>query len=193
VRHERLMMDRDLFQPVKLGRYEWTNRIVMAPLTLSRANANGVPRSPLMAIYYGQRASAGLIISEGTNISAQGRGYAFTPGIYNEAQIEGWQPITEEVHTKGGRIYAQLWHVGRISHPALQEKGDLPVAPSAILPDTQAFLETGFAPCVTPRALESDEISGIIAQYRDAPRCALAAGFDGVEIHAANGYLIEQF
>jgi N-ethylmaleimide reductase len=146
-----------------------------------------------MATYYEQRASAGLIIAEGTNISPQGRGYAFTPGIYNQAQIEGWQPVTEGVHAKGGRIFVQLWHVGRISHPSLQPDGALPVAPSAIRPDIKAFTEAGFQPCVTPRPLQTDEMPDIIAQYRHAARCALAAGFDGVEIHAANGYLIEQF
>ena len=121
----------DLFQPVRLGRYELTNRIVMAPLTRSRAGSDGVPRPFLMATYYEQRASAGLIVAEGTNISPQARGYAFTPGIYNQAQIEGWQPVTEGVHAKGGRIFVQLWHVGRISHPSLQPDGALPVAPSA--------------------------------------------------------------
>ena len=152
-----------------------------------------MPRSSLMAVYYQQRASAGLIIAEGTNISPQGRGYAFTPGIYNQAQIEGWQSVTEAVHAKGGRIFVQLWHVGRISHPSLQPGGATPVAPSSIRPDIKAFTEEGFLPCVTPRALETAEIPDLIEQYRHAARCALAAGFDGVEIHAANGYLIEQF
>lgn len=184
---------RDLFQAVRFGRYELTNRIVMAPLTRSRAGSDGVPHPFLMATYYEQRATAGLIIAEGTNISPQGRGYAFTPGIYNQAQIEGWEPVTEGVHAKGGRIFVQLWHVGRISHPSLQPDGALPVAPSAIRPDIKAFTEAGFQPCVTPRPLQTDEMSDIIAQYRHAARCALAAGFDGVEIHAANGYLIEQF
>lgn len=183
----------DLFQSVRLGRYELTNRIVMAPLTRSRAGSDGVPHPFLMATYYEQRASAGLIVAEGTNISPQARGYAFTPGIYSQAQIEGWQPVTEGVHAKGGRIFVQLWHVGRISHPSLQPDGALPVAPSAIRPDIKAFTEAGFQPCVTPRPLQTDEMPDVIAQYRHATRCALAAGFDGVEIHAANGYLIEQF
>jgi len=183
----------DLFRPVRLGRCQLANRIVMAPLTRSRSGSDGVPRSSLMATYYQQRASAGLIIAEGTNISPQGRGYAFTPGIYNQAQIDGWRPVTEAVHAKDGRIFVQLWHVGRISHPSLQPGGALPVAPSAIRPNVDAFTEQGFQPCVTPRPLETAEIPGVVEQYRHAARCALAAGFDGVEIHAANGYLIEQF
>lgn len=183
----------DLFHPVRLGRYELTNRIVMAPLTRSRATSNGVPRSQLMTIYYEQRATAGLIIAEGTNVSPQGRGYAFTPAIYNHAQVDAWQTVTEGVHQKGGRIFVQLWHVGRISHPLLQPDGALPVSASAVRPDVHAFTEDGFLPCVAPRPLTTEEIPGIIEQYRHAARCALAAGFDGVEIHAANGYLIEQF
>ncbi len=182
----------DLFRPVRLGPYQLTNRIVMAPLTRSRAGEDGIPR-PLMAEYYAQRASAGLIIAEGTNISPQGRGYAFTPGIYNEMQVEGWRQVTEAVHAGGGRIFPQLWHVGRISHPSLQPGGDLPLAPSAICPKATSYTAAGFTPCVAPRALATAEISEIIAQYRRAARNALAAGFDGVEIHAANGYLIEQF
>ena len=182
----------DLFQPVRLGPYQLANRIVMAPLTRSRAGDDGVPR-PLMAEYYAQRASAGLIIAEGTNISPQGRGYAFTPGIYNDAQVEGWRRVTEAVHARGGRIFPQLWHVGRVSHPSLQPGGALPVAPSAIRPQATSYTSAGFTPCVTPRALAIAEIAEIIEQYRRAARNALAAGFDGVEIHAANGYLIEQF
>jgi len=182
----------DLFQPVSLGPYRLANRIVMAPLTRSRASEDGVPIS-LMAEYYAQRASAGLIIAEGTNISPQGRGYAFTPGIYNDAQAVGWRQVIEAVHVRGGRIFPQLWHVGRVSHPALQPGGTLPVAPSAIRPDSKSFTKTGFQACVTPRALATAEIPEIVEQYRHAARNALAAGFDGVEIHAANGYLIEQF
>jgi N-ethylmaleimide reductase len=182
----------DLFQPVRLGPYQLANRIVMAPLTRSRASADGVPSS-LTAEYYAQRASAGLIIAEGTNISPEARGYAFTPGIYSTRQVEGWRAVTQAIHGKGGRVFLQLWHVGRISHPSLQPSGALPVAPSAICPSGMAYTETGFQPFVRPRALETEEISGIIEQYRRAARNALAAGFDGVEIHAANGYLIEQF
>jgi N-ethylmaleimide reductase len=182
----------DLFDAVRLGDYRLTNRIVMAPLTRSRANADGTA-TPLMAKYYGQRASAGLIIAEGTNISPQGRGYAFTPGIYNAAQVQAWQSVTNTIHGKGGRVFVQLWHVGRISHPSLQPNGALPVAPSAICPKATSFTETGFQPCGVPRALDAGEIPGIVSQYARAASNALAAGFDGVEIHAANGYLIEQF
>jgi N-ethylmaleimide reductase len=182
----------DLFQPMRLGPYQLTNRIVMAPLTRSRASNDGVPQ-PLMADYYAQRASAGLIIAEGTNVSPQGRGYAFTPGIYNHAQIDGWRQVTEAVHARGGRIFPQLWHVGRVSHPSLQAGGALPVAPSAIRPEATSYTGAGFEPCVTPRALAAAEIPEIVEQYGQAARNALTAGFDGVEIHAANGYLIEQF
>jgi N-ethylmaleimide reductase len=182
----------DLFQPVRLGPYQLANRIVMAPLTRSRAGEDGVPR-PLMAEYYAQRASAGLIIAEGTNISPQGRGYALTPGLYDDTQVKGWRQVTEAVHARSGRIFPQLWHVGRVSHPSLQPGGGPPVAPSAIRPEATSYTLAGFQPCVTPRALETAEIPKIVEQYRDATRNALAAGFDGVEIHAANGYLIEQF
>jgi N-ethylmaleimide reductase len=146
-----------------------------------------------MVEYYRQRASAGLIITEGANISPQGRGYAFTPGLYDAAQIEGWRRVTEAVHACGGRIFPQLWHVGRVSHPSLQPGGSLPVAPSAIRPEATSYTKDGFQPCVAPRALALGEIAEIVEQYRQAARNALAAGFDGVEIHAANGYLIEQF
>lgn len=182
----------DLFDPVRLGRCSLLNRIVMAPLTRSRARSDGTPTS-LMAEYYAQRASAGLIVAEGTNISAQGRGYAFTPGIYNSAQVEGWKFVTEAIHAKGGHVFLQLWHVGRISHPSLQPGGALPVAPSPICPKASSFTQAGFQACVTPRELDTAEIPEIVEDYRRAARNALAAGFDGVEIHAANGYLIEQF
>jgi N-ethylmaleimide reductase len=184
--------DVDLFQSVRLGPYHLANRIVMAPLTRSRAGENGVP-NPLMAEYYQQRATSGLIIAEGTNISPQGRGYALTPGLYNEAQVAGWRQITDAVHARGGRIFPQLWHVGRVSHPSLQPAGALPVAPSAIRPEATSYTVMGFQPCVTPRALDAADIPEIVEQYRRAARNALAAGFDGVEIHAANGYLIDQF
>jgi len=182
----------DLFQPVQFGPYKLSNRIVMAPLTRSRAQKGDIP-SLLAPEYYRQRATAGLIITEATQISPQGKGYAFTPGIYNSAQVDGWKSVTEAIHKEGGRIFLQLWHVGRISHPALQPNGELPVAPSAIKPVGYAFTEEGFVPFVTPRALETNEIPGIIEQYRVASQYALDAGFDGVEIHAANGYLIDQF
>lgn len=191
-RMEKAQARSDLFQPVRLGPYQLANRIVMAPLTRSRAGEDGVPR-PLMAEYYAQRASAGLIITEGANISPQGRGYALTPGIYDAAQVEGWRQVIEAVHARGGRIFPQLWHVGRVSHPSVQPGGALPVAPSAIRPEATSYTEAGFQPCVTPRALATAEIPEIVEQYRHATRNALAAGFDGVEIHAANGYLIEQF
>lgn len=186
------IIDTDLFNPVQLGSIALSNRIVMAPLTRSRAGKNDAP-TQLNAEYYAQRASAGLIISEATQISQQGKGYAFTPGMYSDEQITGWKLVTKAVHAKNGHIFAQLWHVGRISHPDLQPNSQLPVAPSAIKPEGMAFTETGFKPFVTPRALELDEIPGIIEQYIHAAKTAKAAGFDGVEIHAANGYLLDQF
>ncbi len=182
----------DLFKPVELGPLHLHNRIVMAPLTRSRAAKGDVPGT-MNAEYYAQRATAGLIISEATQISQQGKGYAFTPGIYSPEQVEGWKLVTRAVHDKGGFIFAQLWHVGRISHPDLQENGALPVAPSAIKPKGQAFTETGFKDHVTPRALETSELPGIVQQYVHAAQCAKEAGFDGIEIHAANGYLLDQF
>ena len=182
----------DLFDPVDLGPLRLANRIVMAPLTRSRAGDGGVP-GPMNAEYYAQRASAGLIVSEATNISAEGRGYALTPGIYDDAQVDGWRGVTEAVHAAGGRIVCQLWHVGRISHPSLQPGGALPVAPSAVRPEGQAFTDKGFQPFVTPRALDIEEIPRIVEDYRHATDCARRAGFDAVEIHAANGYLIDQF
>jgi len=182
----------DLFSPVALGKLTLSNRVVMAPLTRSRAGAGDVP-GPLNAQYYAQRASAGLIISEASQISQQGKGYAYTPGIYTEEQIAGWKLVTEAVHQAGGHIFVQLWHVGRISHPDLQRDGQLPVSASALKPEGMAFTESGFKPHVTPRALETSEIAGVVHDYRHAAVCAQRAGFDGVEIHAANGYLLEQF
>ncbi len=182
----------DLFQPYQLGSLTLANRIVMAPLTRSRAGVGDVP-TPLMATYYTQRASAGLIITEASQISPQGKGYIQTPGIYSPAQIGGWKQVTEAVHAQGGKIVIQLWHVGRISHPELQEGGARPVAPSAVLPVGQVFTGRGMVDMVTPRALELNEIPGIIADYRQAAINAREAGFDGVEIHAANGYLLDQF
>ena len=182
----------DLFSPARLGAITLPNRILMAPLTRSRTGHAGVP-GPMNATYYAQRATAGAIIAEATQISPQGQGYAYTPGIYNESQIAGWKLVTDAVHRAGGRIILQLWHVGRISHPSLQPLGGLPVAPSAIRPEGKAFTETGFQPFVTPRALETDEIAGIVEDYRLAAASADKAGFDGVEIHGANGYLIDQF
>ncbi len=181
-----------LFRPYELGPLTLPNRIVMAPLTRSRADDDGVPGT-LQATYYGQRAAAGLIISEATNISAQGKGYIKTPGIWTDAQVEGWKLTTKSVHEKGSHIFLQLWHVGRISHPDLQPAGALPVAPSAVPANGRAYTPSGFKPLVTPRALELDEIPGIVKDYAHAAACAKKAGFDGVEIHAANGYLLQQF
>ncbi|HEX4172993.1 MAG TPA: alkene reductase [Acetobacteraceae bacterium] len=181
-----------LFDPVRLGSLILANRIVMAPLTRSRASSGGVP-SPHAPDYYAQRASAGLLIAEATNISPQGRGYAWTPGIYSDTQVAAWSKVTTAVHGHGGRIFDQLWHVGRISHPDLQPGHALPVAPSAIAAQGETYTEEGLRPFVVPRALETDEIPGIIGQYRHAAQCARQAGFDGVEIHAANGYLLDQF
>jgi N-ethylmaleimide reductase len=182
----------DLFEPIALGPYRLANRIVMAPLTRARADADGVP-GPLMAEYYAQRASAGLIIAEATVVSPQGRGYAFTPGLYSAAHVAGWRRVTDAVHARGGRIFDQIWHVGRISHPKLQPGGAPPVAPSAVAAKSTAFTDAGFEPCGMPRALRTAEIPAIVAEFAAAARRALDAGFDGVEIHAANGYLIEQF
>jgi len=180
----------DLFSPIKIGHLALPSRIVMAPMTRNRA-PNSIP-TDLMAEYYRQRASAALIISEGAQVSEQGIGYPATPGIHTPEQVQGWQRITGAVHAMGGHIFCQLWHCGRISHPDYHA-GALPVAPSAIRPAGQAFTYDGMKDFVTPRALDLDEIPGIIEQYRHATNCAIQAGFDGVEIHAANGYLIDQF
>jgi len=176
--------------PIKIGLYNLPNRIVMAPLTRMRAPQN-IPND-LMAIYYGQRTSAGLIIAEASPISSQGVGYPATPCIYNELHVSGWKKITETVHAQNGHIFLQLWHVGRISHPDFHQ-GALPVAPSAIASKGKALTPTGMQMFVTPRALETDEIQGIVEDYRKAAKNALEAGFDGVEIHSANGYLLDQF
>ena len=180
-----------VLQPVTIGDLQLKNRIVMAPLTRSRSDDEGVPPD-FAADYYGQRADAGLIITEATNISAQARGYAMTPGIWSDAQVAAWRPIVEAVHRRGGLIFLQLWHTGRISHPDLHG-GTLPVAPSAIAAEGQAFTNDGLKDFVTPRALETDEIPGIVEDYRHAAEQAKVAGFDGVEVHAANNYLLEQF
>jgi 2,4-dienoyl-CoA reductase-like NADH-dependent reductase (Old Yellow Enzyme family) len=180
-----------LFQPVKLGDLELPNRLVMAPLTRSRAGEARIPNE-LMREYYVQRASAGLILTEATSISPQGVGYADTPGIWSEAQVEGWKPVTEGVHEAGGRIFLQLWHVGRISDPTFLND-ELPVAPSAIAATGNVSLLRPPRPFVTPRALERTEIPGVIESYRRAAENARRAGFDGVEIHGANGYLLDQF
>lgn len=181
-----------LMVPIELGDVTLKNRVVMAPLTRNRAGPGNVPQD-LNVQYYRQRAGAGLIISEATQISPQGIGYPHTPGIHNDDQVAGWRKVTAAVHAEGGKIFLQLWHVGRISHPSLQPDGALPVAPSAIRPEGEAFTYSGLAPFLTPRALEAREIVGIVGQYRRAAQKARQAGFDGVEIHAANGYLLDQF
>ena len=181
----------DLFTPFDLGDLTLPNRIVMAPMTRNRAPDN-VP-TELMAEYYRQRATAGLIISEGAAISPQAIGYPGVPGIYSEAQVAGWKRVTDAVHDAGGRMFIQLWHVGRISHPDLQPDGAPPVAPSALRPAGEAMTFEGPKPFVTPRAFEIGEIPQIVDQYRQAAVNAKQAGFDGVEIHAANGYLLDQF
>lgn len=182
----------DLFERTRMGAIELSNRIVMAPVTRSRYAEDGIPNE-LHATYYAQRASAGLIIAEATNISPQGRGYAATPGIWNEEQTAGWKKVTDAVHAEGGKIVLQLWHVGRFSSVALQPDGQAPVAPSAIKAEGSTYTTEGFVPVSMPRALETDEIPGIIEQYRVAARNAKRAGFDGVEVHSANSYLLDQF
>ncbi|KAF0844434.1 N-ethylmaleimide reductase [Methylovorus glucosotrophus] len=182
----------DLFSPVSLGSIQLKNRMVMAPLTRNRAGTGNVP-TDLNALYYQQRASAGLIITEATPISAMAHGYPATPGIHTPAQVEGWKKVVQAVHAQSGKIVLQLWHVGRISHPSLLPDNALPVAPSAIKPAGQAFTYQGLQDFVTPRALELAELPGIVADYAAATKHALEAGFDGVEVHAANGYLLDQF
>jgi N-ethylmaleimide reductase len=190
---------KNLFEPCQAGALQLASRIVMAPLTRNRA-PNALPNA-LMAEYYAQRANpatgAGLIITEATAISHQGQGYSDVPGIWSTAQVNAWQPITQGVHAKGGKIVMQLWHVGRISHTSLQPGGQAPVAPSAIVAKSKTVLiENGvpsFVATSVPRALLLEEIPGIVADYRKAARNAIEAGFDGIEVHAANGYLIDQF
>ncbi|TPM26885.1 alkene reductase [Mesorhizobium sp. B2-3-5] len=181
-----------LFEPLRLGAIHAPNRIVMAPLTRTRANAGDAVHA-LQAEYYAQRASAGLIVSEATQISPQGKGYAGAPGIHSQAQIDGWRGVTQAVHAAGGRMVLQLWHVGRVSHPSLQPAGALPVAPSAIGFEGYAHTYDGPQDFVVPRALETHEIPGIVDDYARAARNAKVAGFDGVEIHSANAYLLDQF
>jgi len=185
-------MHADLFMPYQLGPYKLPNRFVMAPMTRNRAGEGNAPQA-MNATYYRQRSSAGLIITEGAQISPGAVGYPATPGIHSAAQIAGWQQVTGAVHERGGRVFLQLWHCGRVSHPSLLPNGALPVAPSAIQPEGNAFTYQGLMPFVMPRALEAAELPGIVAEYRQAAQNALAAGFDGVEIHAANGYLLDQF
>ncbi|NIA52732.1 alkene reductase [Massilia sp. TW-1] len=181
-----------LFDPIKVGGLELPNRIIMAPLTRSRAVGAGRVPNALMAEYYVQRASAGLILSEATSVTPMGVGYADTPGIWSDEQVAGWKHVTDAVHAAGGRIFLQLWHVGRISDPLFLD-GDLPVAPSALQPKGHVSLVRPAKPYVTPRALALEEIPGIVAAFRKGAENAKKAGFDGVEIHGANGYLLDQF
>lgn len=182
----------DLFSPARFGAIELKNRVVMSSLTRNRAGDGNVP-TDLVAQYYAQRASAGLILTEASPISLEAHGYPRTPGIHSAEQIAGWKKVTDAVHAAGGKIVIQLWHVGRISHPDLQPGGALPVAPSAIRAAGQTFTGQGMKDFVTPRALETAEIPGLVETYVQAARNAMEAGFDGVEIHAGNGYLLDQF
>ncbi len=187
-------MEEKLFTPLQAGALHLKNRVVMAPLTRNRAIPGGgdVP-APLAVDYYRQRAADGLIITEGTQVSPTGQGYIWTPGIYSAAQIDGWRPVTEAVHAAGGTIVAQIWHVGRVSHVSLQPDGVAPVGPSALRAETRTFDGTSFTPVSEPRALDLAEIPQVVADFAQAARNAREAGFDGVEIHGANGYLIDQF
>lgn len=188
---------RSLFEPLALGDIELANRVVMAPLTRCRSAMPDNTQTPLHALYYAQRASAGLIVSEATQISQEGQGYAHTPGIHSEAQVQAWRLVTDAVHNAGGRIFCQLWHVGAVSHPIFHD-GALPVSSSAYKPDGHAYLadlngEDSKPEFPESRALQLDEIPRLLDDYRHAARCAIQAGFDGVELHAANGYLLDQF
>ena len=180
-----------LFDPIQIGDIALANRIAMAPLTRNRATGS-VP-TPMMAEYYGQRATAGLIIAEASQISPMAQGYLDTPGIYSPEQIAAWRPVTDAVHAAGGRIVIQLWHVGRISHSSLLPEGAAPVSSTNQIANTQTYTRDGFVPVSAPRALRDDELPGLVDDYRHAARCAIDAGFDGVEVHAANTYLLEQF
>ncbi len=182
----------NLFTEYKLGPTDFKNRIVMAPMTRCRAAAGNVP-TPLMATYYEQRTSAGLILTEATQVTPEGQGYISTPGIHSKEQVEGWKLVTHAVHKAGSKIFLQLWHVGRISHPLYQPKGALPVSASAIAPKGQVYTPEGMKPYETARALELSEIPTVVQQYKQGAQNAKDAGFDGVEIHGANGYLIDQF
>lgn len=185
-------MNSRLLAPVRLGALELPNRVVMAPLTRCRADNPDFAPTESMARYYAQRASAGLIVSEGTIVSAQARGYPFTPGIWSEAQVVGWRRVTDAVHEAGGRIVCQLWHCGRLSLPEFHD-GELPVAPSAVNPEWKMFTSQGMKATVAPHALSREEIAAVVADFGRAARNAVLAGFDGVEIHSSNGYLFHQF
>ncbi|MCX6074096.1 MAG: alkene reductase [Campylobacterales bacterium] len=181
----------DLFSSIQIGKYNLKNRIFMAPMTRCRSLHNNIPNE-MMADYYSQRASAGLIITEATQISTKGIGYPYTPGIHTPEQVQGWRKVTNAVHDKGGKIFLQLWHVGRISHP-VYHNGELPVAPSAIKPAGSIYTYEGMKEFVVPHALSTDEIKNVVQDYVAGAKNAIEAGFDGVEIHGANGYLIDQF
>lgn len=181
-----------LFSPVTMGDLILSNKILMAPLTRNRSHADGTPKE-MAEIYYNQRASAGLIFTEATQISDIAKGYLDTPGIYTDKHVEGWRAITNAVHAGGGLIFCQLWHVGRISHVSLLPDGISPVAPSAIQADAQTYTAEGFQDCSKPVALTKDGIAQTIADYKHAAECAKRAGFDGIEVHSANGYLLDQF
>src|SRR6202166_1564733 len=187
-----MMSGVDIFSPFTLGPLTLPNRVVMAPMTRNRAGPGNVPVA-MNATYYAQRASAGMIVSEATQVSPQGVGYPGTPGIHSAEQVAGWKLVTGAVHAAGGRIFLQLWHVGRISHPSLHPDGALPVAPSALAPAGQAWTLDGMKPYVTPRALDTAELPGVVAQFRKAAANAKPTGVDGVEVHAAHGYLLDQF
>ncbi len=183
----------DLFSPISLGDLILPNRIIMAPLTRNRAAMPGNVPQAMNVTYYAQRSSAGLIITEATQVSPEGVGYPATPGIHSEEQVQGWRAVNDAVHAQGGRMFAQLWYCGRISHPDLLPGNRQPVSASAIRPEGDAVTGAGPKPFVEPRALRTDEIPAIVDQYRRAAKCAVEAGFDGVEIHSANGYLLDQF
>ncbi|HYP08270.1 MAG TPA: hypothetical protein VER03_18695, partial [Bryobacteraceae bacterium] len=185
-------MNQTLFSPLQMGDLGLHNRIVMAPLTRNRATEDGTP-TQLMAEYYRQRASAGLIITEMTVVSAGGTGYINAPGLYMPQHVAGWRRVTDAVHRAGGLILVQLGHAGRISHPLLLPNGEQPVAPSAVRADGHAFTRRGKRPFVTPRALDGNEIAGIVEQFRRASKLAVETRFDGIEVHAANGYLLDEF
>ena len=185
-------MAQPLLKPITLHDLKLDNRVIMAPMTRSRADNPGNVPTDLMATYYAQRAGAGLIISEGSQISKQGVGYINTPGIHSPEQVQGWKKVTRAVHREEGKIFLQLWHVGRMSHPDFHD-GELPVAPSALNPNAKSFTPQGFKDTVTPRALTVEEIKQIVQDFRNAAQNAMEAGFDGVEIHASNGYLLAQF
>lgn len=193
------MAQSELFKTTQLGPYTLKNRIVLPPLTRSRSSQPGNIANDLMATYYRQRSGAGFMVTEGTQIEPRGQGYAWTPGIHSPEQIQGWRKVTDAVHAEGGVIFAQLWHVGRVSHTSLQPGGEAPIAPSAIRADNvKVFIETGpgtgtLTDPSTPRALSTEEVKELVELYAQAARNALEAGFDGVELHCANGYLVNQF